>query len=192
MRAFIALALPPELKERLGTLINELKTEGIEGRWASPEHIHLTLKFLGNIGDESIEAVGHLLEELGGHVAPFNIVIEGLGAFPYPSKPRVLWVGVREEYQALSHTQKWLEEHLAPLGFPKEEKTFRPHLTLARFKIPSEAVRRRVHQACREREKTKWGQMRVTSIILYESILSPKGAQYRRVKEAELRGFNRI
>jgi 2'-5' RNA ligase len=184
MRAFIAIELSPEIKEALARLVKDLQEEGIQGRWVPPSNIHLTLRFLGNIQDEQVGDIERLMEEAAKGFHPFTVSLEGLGAFPHAARPRVLWVGVVEGKDPLSRLQERLERGLASMGFPPEEKAFKPHLTLARFKFPKEEVGRRVYQACRKREKAGWGVMEAASVVLFKSILSPQGARYRKVKEA--------
>jgi len=186
MRAFIAIELSPEIKKALARLVKDLQKEGIQGRWVPPNNIHLTLRFLGNIQDEHVGDIERLMEEAAKGFHPFTVSLEGLGAFPHAARPRVLWVGVVEGKDPLSRLQERLERGLASMGFPPEEKAFKPHLTVARFKFPKEEVRRRVYQACRKREKAGWGAMEAASVVLFESILSPQGARYRKVKEVAL------
>ncbi len=190
MRAFIALELSPQLRETLKTLSEDLrKKRGIKGKWVPPANIHITLRFLGNITGDQEKAISSLLEEVAKATRPIPISLEGLGAFPNPARPRVLWVGVKEGAEALERVHGKLEEGLSRLGFPPDDKAFKPHLTLARFKNPNLEVRRRVHAACRDMGDRPWGEMEVKAIVLYESILSPHGAKYRKVKEVPLGGL---
>ena len=187
MRTFIALELSSQLRESLGALIRDLKgPRGIKGRWVPPENIHLTLRFLGEIREDQVEAIGDLLEAVARDTMPFSMSLEGLGAFPSSFRPRVLWVGVKKGLEVLEKIYNQLEEGLFKLGFPPNDKAFKPHLTLARFKNPDLEVRRRVHAACRDMVDRPWGEMEVKAIVLYESILSPQGAKYRKVKEVPL------
>jgi len=187
MRAFIALELSPQLREGLAGLMKDLKgPRGIKGKWVPPENIHLTIRFLGEISQEQVEAVGNLLEEGARGRGVFTLSLVGLGAFPNTFRPRVLWVGVKKGTEPLERLHNRLEEGLFRLGFPPDDKAFKPHLTLARFKNPSLEVRRKVHAVCREMGERSWGEMVVSSLVLYESILSPQGASYRKVREVPL------
>jgi len=187
MRAFIALELSPQLREGLDSLMRDLKgPRGIKGRWVPWENIHLTLRFLGEVDEEQVEAIGELLERVAAASRPFSLSLEGLGAFPSSFRPRVLWVGVKKGLEVLEKMYNQLEEGLFKLGVPPNDKAFKPHLTLARFKNPDLEVRRRVHAACKDMENRPFGEMEVKAIVLYESILSPQGARYRKVKEAFL------
>ena len=186
MRAFIAIEISSEIRRALTLLVKELQKEGIQGRWVPLSNIHLTLRFLGNIQNEHVVEIVKLMEEVAKGFRPFTVSLEGLGAFPSAARPRVLWVGVGDGQDALSRLQEQLERGLVSMGFPPEEKAFKPHLTVARFKFPKEEVRRKVYQACRKREKKGWGAMAVASMVLFESILSSEGAHYRKVKEVAL------
>lgn len=187
MRAFIAIELPLKIKESLARLMKDLQREGVQGRWVPLDNIHLTLRFLGNIQDEQVGDIVRLMEETAEGFHPFTVSLEGLGAFPHAARPRVLWVGVGDGKEPLSRLQAQLEKGLVSMGFPPEDKAFKPHLTLARFKFPKVEVRKRVYQACRKREKEGWGTMEAASVILFESILSPQGACYRKVEEVVFR-----
>ena len=188
MRSFIAIELSHEIREALAILVKDLQKDGIQGRWVSPNNIHLTLRFLGNIRDDQAVEIGKLMEEVAKGFFPFTVSLEGLGAFPHAARPRVLWVGVGKGKDHLIHLQGELERRLTSMGFAPEDKAFKPHLTLARFKFPKEEVRRRVYQACRKREQARWGVMEAASVVLFESMLSPQGARYRKVKEVALGG----
>jgi len=190
MRAFIALPLSSDIKKRLGDLIKDLKDQGIEGKWVPPENIHLTLKFLGNIKEETINDIEKILISLSEHVAPFEIALQGIGIFSSSGKPRVLWVGIKDEGGKVSFMQRWLQDRLASLGFAKEERSFKPHLTLARFKTISSKTIKRIHNLCKEKENMDFGKMKIDTVILYESILSSEGATYRQVKEIKLKNLN--
>jgi 2'-5' RNA ligase len=155
----------------------------------SPDNVHLTLRFLGEISGEHVADISSIMEEVARGFPPFTFSLRGLGAFPHAARPRVLWVGIGEGSDRLYSLQKQLEEGLVLKGFDPQDKDFKPHLTLARFKFPREEMRKRVYQACRKREKAKFGEMEATHVVLFESILSPRGAKYSCIKSVEFRGL---
>jgi len=145
IRTFIAIDLPEAVKTQLGSIQDRLRAQlervGIDRglRWAGPEGIHLTLKFLGETPESLAPELGRYLEEsLAGLDAP-RLTLAGLGVFPNPRAPRVLWVGLAGDLPALLALQRRVESAISPLGFPEESRPFSPHLTLARV---AEAVGR--------------------------------------------------
>ena len=183
MRTFIAIDLEPGLKTALQALILALKTTGADIRWAQTNGLHLTLKFLGEIDEEKSAVVKRTLQEVAGRHASFPLRLEGAGAFPGEHKPRVLWAGFAAEKGLLAF-QDELERELERDGFPREERTFHPHLTLGRVKGPG-----RIRDAMLELEKhgrDSLGKMTVHKVALFESRLHPEGVEYRVLAEYEL------
>lgn len=182
-RAFIAVGVPPEIA---GALWEEGRAaKGAGGvRWTRPESIHLTLKFLGGIpaekGGAVIDALGRAVEG----IAPFDLEVRGLGAFPNDRAPRVVWAGLIGKLDALMGLRDAVEREVAPLWFPTEERGFSPHLTFGRIKEPrrNEAFS---HWLAERREKV-FGRFRVGGVLLMESRLSPGGSVYTVVGEAAL------
>jgi len=189
VRSFIAIELPDELKLRLTQLETELKRDEPPGvKWVSPESIHLTLKFLGNIDAGRIEAITRAMEESAQGIAPFRLRASGLGVFPNLKRAQVAWVGINGEVDRLSRLQKQLESNLARLGFTPESRTFTPHLTLARLKnYASPDERQSFGRLIASREFTA-GNIEVVAINLMKSQLTRSGAIYSRLSSARLEG----
>jgi 2'-5' RNA ligase len=101
-------------------------------RWVKPEHVHLTLKFLGDVLPEKIVHIRQAMDRAIIGQTAFTLLARGLGCFPNLSRPRVLWMGL-EPHPALTQLQQGLESELTPLSFAPENRAFRPHLTLARM-----------------------------------------------------------
>ena len=183
MRTFIAIELDQPLKDRLGELVRGLKRTGADVRWTGPAGMHLTLKFLGEIGEKDAAAVEEVLKGAGAVHARFPLTVQGTGFFPPGRNPRVLWVGVKEE-SGLTALAMHLETGLERLGYPRESRDFHPHLTLGRVRGPS-----RLGEVLVELEKdrdTVFGGMTASKVTFFESILKPDGAVYRALAEVEL------
>jgi 2'-5' RNA ligase len=183
VRAFIAIDLEPGLKSALEALVRSLEATRAEVRWARPNGTHLTLKFLGEIDGSRAGQVTEALEHVARRHKSFGLRLEGTGAFPNESSPRVLWVGVTAD-PGLAELQDDLEKALEVAGFPREERPFKPHLTLGRVK-----GRARLDRAMAELEahrRDDLGGMTVRKVALFESRLRPQGAEYRIVREVEL------
>jgi 2'-5' RNA ligase len=150
-----------------------------------PENIHLTLKFLGNINPADIENIGGVMSDAAHEFTPFTLKIGGLGFFPGIKRPRIVWVGLGGESQILFNLQRNLEDRLAALGFPKEKRGFKAHLTLGR-------IRDAVHQSIAGQALERFSepgdqQFTADRIILFRSELNPSGAKYSKLKETGLR-----
>ncbi len=133
MRLFIAALLPDEIRVRMHEYIGVLKS-GCEGvRWEEREKLHVTLKFLGGVGDTKAADVFPMIEGLVRNYSPFETEITGLGGFPDMRQPRILYMGLSENPE-LSSLQGRIDEALEPLGFPRETRSFIPHVTIGRIK----------------------------------------------------------
>jgi len=180
IRSFIAIELPENVLEGLARLRKELEREGHKFvKWVAPGGIHLTLKFLGNIPSKRITEITEAIEGAKQGISPFHLEISGLGAFPSLRQARVFWVGIGGEVDKLSRLQQNIDSALAVLGFAKEERSFVPHLTLAR-----------IRQGAPPPERSSFGELigstvfedkyhvEVGAISLMRSQLTPAGAIY--------------
>jgi len=190
VRSFIAIELPAAVISLLDNVQQELKVLRLKARWVRPQNIHLTLKFLGNINSGEIEKIGRAMVDAAGDSAPFTLTIGGIGFFPDIKRPRVIWVGLDGAKPALFNLQRNLADRLAIAGFPKEERSFKAHLTLGRIR---QAVNPNiVDQAIQG--YSDLGDLKFTAnrIILFKSDLKPFGAEYSHLKQVELFGMTNV
>ena len=190
IRAFIAVELPPATREAVEDVARRLQAEAVEGvRWVRSDGIHLTLKFLGSIGANSVPVVSEALARCAASTAPFELSLDSVGAFPGVRDPRVVWIGLGGALEPLSELQQSLERELEGLGFARERRGFTPHLTLGRTResapIPQ---RRRLAQALAATTIERREAMPVKEIALIQSDLTPTGAVYTRLYSARLGG----
>jgi len=178
MRAFVAIDLPEEIRAVLCRQQASFRSASPDARWASPEGIHLTLKFLGEISDQKAREVCDSLKKVVRFEA-FEVGLKGFGFFPDARRPRVFWAGVRAD-DRLSQLAEQVEEVMWVIGFPREERSFRPHLTLARFKLPQPQPA--LQELLTQQAEGEVGNFKVSEFFLFESKLSPQEAQYRRVE----------
>ena len=132
LRTFIALELGQKQVQTLATYTQQLQNKFPSGfRWVKPGHMHLTLKFFGEISPKQVETVSNVLAQFCLNIKPFNLRVEGYGAFPNWRNPRTIWAGLTpvQEVQSLHHQ---IDEALAQVGFQPEGRRFSPHLTLCR------------------------------------------------------------
>jgi len=182
MRLFVALDLPDDVRAALGGLIATLKPLCKSARWARPETMHLTLKFIGHAIDRpENEKFGQLRAALAGvrSDAPVEMRFRGVGFFPNGRRPRVVWCGV-EASPNLAPLAAEIEKAAEQIGISREERAFVPHLTLARIKAP-EGVEALV-RAANEFSSRDFGAARATEFHLYESMTKPSGSEHRKIE----------
>ena len=183
LRTFIAIELPATIREELCGLQEQLRSPGLSAKWVFRDNIHLTLKFLGPVESGRLPAINSALEESLADEKTFSFNLEGLGVFPSLSRPRVVWVGIDEGKDELKRIAGKIEDALASIGFPKEERRFSAHITLSRVK--------REAQPGKLREKIEGldyssGPITVSRIVTMKSNLTPEGPIYTRLGEVKL------
>lgn len=181
MRTFIAIELNQSVKEALHALSNRLRRSGVRASWVKPEAMHLTLRFLGEISEETADRIGDLLTEGYKGFTPFMIHVRGVGAFPELRKPSVVWAGVLALEGNLTQAQAVAEQAAVAVGLPPEERAYHPHLTLGRVKSRDQIE---VLADYLSREQTfDGGAFRAMGVSLFSSKLTPKGPLYTRLRE---------
>ena len=183
IRAFVAIELSLEIKRSLTELIDRLGRAGVPGvRWVDPDSTHLTLKFLGNVGLEQVQAIAEVLNACAGRASPFTLAIAEMGAFPNVRSPRVVWVGLTGDLESLASLQRDIVDGLAKLGFGREERPFSPHLTLARVRDRVGLQdRKKIGQVLAAAPSPVVASMKVASISLMKSTLTQEGAIHERL-----------
>ena len=181
LRAFIALDLPDGLKKEMEELLFHLKKAGADVKWAHPQNMHLTLKFLGDTPPDRIAHVKNFLEVLSRKQKPFVMHCAGLGGFPDLDHPRVLWVGVDEGEEELKALARAIESEAAEIGSPKEERAFSAHLTLGRVR-----GRMNLERLVREMKGTPFlsaEKAAMDHLTLYKSHLTAEGPLYEPIQK---------
>jgi len=184
IRSFIAIDLPQDIREKLAAIQEQLRQSQAGVRWVKPGSIHLTLKFLGNIHPAQVEDIALAVAQEVRDEPPITLGAAGLGAFPSRRKPRVIWIGMEGEVQRLTRIQARVENALEPLGFGREKRPFRPHLTIGRVKD-----RRRLQaliDAMATLDMEPFNSFDADEIILYKSDLRPTGAIYTKLHRMPL------
>lgn len=187
IRSFLAIGIPEEILGEIGRLQERLKRE-IQGdiRWVRPDGIHLTLKFFGDIPEGAVSDISAVVEKaVTGH-DPLDLSVSGAGVFPDLRRPRVLWLGMTGDVERLLTLQTTLERDLQRIGFPREERPFRPHLTLAR--IRSQRALTGLGRALEKRGGCEAGRFVAAGLGLFKSDLTPHGAIYTKLREFPFAG----
>jgi 2'-5' RNA ligase len=178
-RSFFAVELSAEIAAGVRKIQGVLEERATGVRWVRPEGIHLTLKFLGEVEQDRIEAIARKAEGAIQGVGPFTVEIRGGGGFPTAKNPRVIWIGVEDHSGMLKHLQTRIETGMAELGFTQEKRGFTPHLTVGRLR--SGKGSKTVAQAIDAIKTSDLGSLEVREIILFRSHLKPTGAEYTKL-----------
>jgi len=184
IRAFIAIELPEEIIAFIRKIQEGIKSYGFKARWVRPENIHLTLKFLDNINNEDIKKAGDAIISAAGENASMSLGAKGIGVFPGVKRPRVIWTGIAGQTKELTDLQKTLDGKLETVGFPKEKRPFKGHLTIARIKGKVDA--RRLIDAMKEFGRFESKTFMANEVVLFKSELKPSGAVYSKLMSAAL------
>ncbi|MFQ6019767.1 MAG: RNA 2',3'-cyclic phosphodiesterase [Dehalococcoidia bacterium] len=187
-RLFVACELSAEIKQALAQMQAELRGCGLHRlRWVRPEGVHLTLKFLGETAAEKVPSIQEAVAAACRDSRSFAFSLGETGTFGDRRGPRVAWVGLSGEVEAIVELQERLESSLARQGFPREERPFSPHLTLAR--VPREIMGPEGPKilAAVEAVAVPTVAQRATEVSLMRSILGASGALYQRVAAWPLR-----
>ncbi len=185
IRTFTAIDPDKAGREKLLSFSERAKM-AIRGyiNWTKRENLHFTLKFLGEISPERLQEVIHLLNKLCTKYTPFRATISGTGFFPDIRKPRIFWAGLREGREEITRIAKEIETDCEYLGFEREKREFKSHITLARIRDPHIRIDHKMLETISKEEICSFN---VDRIILYKSDLTQEGAVYSVMKEFYLR-----
>ncbi len=177
MRLFVGIPIPEKEKKIIMNGIKKyLDIPGL--KWVAESNLHITLKFLGEVNEEKLKRVRERLKNMESHES-FNVISSSIGAFPSPSSPRVIWLGVKEGYEEISELNENIEEEMKKIGF-KREKRFHPHITLCRVK----KYNRDIDRIFKESINIKF---KVSIFNLYRSVLYKDGPEYSVIESYRLK-----
>lgn len=181
-RIFVAFDISEEARRKIADYISNLKTgfPNVKAGWEEAEKLHLTLKFLGDSDEKQIENLSEIVEKIAKQFSTSEFQLSTTGVFPSPKNARVLWLGVEGDVEKMRNINSGLENECEKIGFKKENRDFKPHLTIARLREPQKSenlVRKHLEN------KIEPVRFEVSSIVIYESKLQPAGSIYRKLKE---------
>ncbi|HCG76477.1 MAG: RNA 2',3'-cyclic phosphodiesterase [bacterium (Candidatus Ratteibacteria) CG_4_10_14_3_um_filter_41_18] len=185
MRVFISVEIPEGAKEKFTSINNLLRRNNLPLKLVRIGNLHLTLKFLGEISEERLKEIIKSCQIIGQQFSPFSLSFKGIGIFPSIKEPRVIWAGVEEGAEGLKKINRLLEEELEKKDFPREEREFQGHLTIARVKRPmirNEALK----DLIRKFEDYQFCSFPVSYFNVMESQLKKEGPIYTCLKEIKL------
>ncbi len=183
IRSFIALPSSSELKKAIQEIQTRLIEERAEVKWDTPDKFHITLKFLGDVDPEKLSALAESLATVTSAATAFQLVYTAVGAFPDLVHPRVIWAGARAN-DALTSLQGQVELTCDRFGFPKETRTFHPHITLGRVKGTTNLAHLTAKVKSITFEPIETG---CWEVLLIKSDLRPTGSVYTTLKSFPLK-----
>ncbi|OGC43138.1 2'-5' RNA ligase [candidate division WOR-3 bacterium RBG_13_43_14] len=174
----MAVEITESARKSLAKIVDGFRKKNLPVKWVKPQNMHITTKFLGDIDESMLAKVQNIARGICHDIARFDLRLSGLGCFPRPSNPRIVWVGIDQGGPELSALVSVLEGSLNSLGFKQEER-FHPHLTIGRTR-----------QACRIDEILKTEIQSdvfcINNVVLFESILTPTGPMYKVIEKFDL------
>lgn len=187
MRTFIAVPTTAEIRARVAALIEDLGSAGASVKWVRPEQVHFTLKFLGEVADEATPEVCERVAGAAGGVAPFDVHVQGVGAFPRPTRPRTIWLGAATGAEQMVALHRAVDKALLPMGFRREQRPFLPHLTVGRLRSGGPQVA--ALAALLERHADYGGgTVHVQELVVMASFLDRSGPTYQPLGRVPLGG----
>ncbi len=184
VRSFVAVNLSDEVRAALARVEDELRRAGANVRWVPPKNFHLTLVFLGYVDQDKLGDLAAAIREAVSGIPPFDIEFAGVGGLPRPDRPRVVYVGVKDEGGVLAKLNEKIADALAPFGVKQEDRRYVPHMTLGRVASPKNLAP--LVEACSRQEGQSFGILHVGSVELMLSDLQSGGPIYSVAAKVEL------
>lgn len=180
MRIFVGIDLSDEAREMAAEYIDGLRREFPNTRvgWERAEKLHLTLKFLGEIDEDQLGRLKNAVSRVVKEVKPFGLEISDTGVFPQVEKPRVLWLGVSGNIDALNDLYQRIETECEKEGFPREQRKFNPHLTIGRVRQPQNGGELAKQHLQNSAEPAG---MQVSELVIFLSTLQPTGSIFKKL-----------
>lgn len=185
MRTFVAVELAPELRIEIERLRDRLRKVGANVKWVASQNTHLTLKFIGDIPDNSVEQAIEIVSKACAGASPFEFRIAGAGRFPpHSGRLAVIWAGVDDPGDNLKNLHTQLDEAMAAIGVDREDKPFSGHITLGRLRKPDKV--KELIAAIDSLHNAAIGTQSVKQLVLFKSDLTPLGPVYTPLAEIPL------
>jgi len=176
MRAFVAVKVAEWIRRKLVGVQDELRRTEADVKWVEDANLHITLKFLGWIDDAAVTNLKGLLAAEALRWPRLRLDYAGVGTFPERGAPRVVWAGCTGDVAKLGELAAAVEGAAEQMGVPREDRPFKPHLTIGRVKSPRNL--KQLQAALEPFRATAFGADEVGEFILFESTLRPQGPIY--------------
>lgn len=176
MRTFVAIEVSDEnVIKRIQTIQSDIS---INAKTVNPNNLHFTLQFLGDVSEDMVGKITDALSMI--EFSSFDVSFKGLGVFPKPSFPRVIWIGTKKGKEELVDLAEKVHSALLPLGF-KSDKPFKPHITIFRLKNKIDDISKKLEKYSSE----EFGSQKINSIKFKKSVLTPNGPIYTDLMEVK-------
>lgn len=184
LRLFIAVEIPAEIRKRLAEIEKQLMASVADVKWVPEGNLHITVKFLGSVDSDRVQAISSAVESAVNGSSAFNVALTGVGAFPNIRRPSVVWVGITSGGDELKAVAEKIDSAMEPLGFAREARPFSPHITVGRTRSPKNTDRLcELIERLREEDA---GAFRVGAVSVVKSDLRPTGPIYTRIADLRL------
>jgi len=193
MRAFLAVEIPQEIREKIKNIIEEFKRITNRNninkvKWVKPENIHITIYFFGELNEKDVLYTIKELSSIEDIISPFEVSIKGISAFPRPEYPKVIWCGIEDKSDSLKKANHFVKDLINNnrLNVEIDNKEYSPHLTIGRVKSKySKSLVEKINSL----EKASFGKFIVNELILFSSTLTKSGPIYKEIKKFSFRGL---
>jgi len=184
MRCFVAVHVADPVRDLIVRVQDALRRSDAQVTWVRREALHLTLKFLGDLGEGQVGSLRTLLREEAAQWRPISLHYAGIGRFPERGAPRIVWAGAVGDLERLAGLAAAVERHAAAVGVPAERHPFVAHLTIGRVK--SDRNLKGLQKAIEDQREVPLGKDEIRSVELIHSTLTPQGPIYETVETCPL------
>jgi 2'-5' RNA ligase len=184
IRTFVAVLIDEDLKRGISEVQEFVKKLAPDVKWVAPESLHVTLKFLGGVPEDVIPEVNKAVDDAVRSHPCFDLSISGMGAFPNPARAKVVWVGIKDGGDDLKALASAVDESLSRLGFEREDRPFKAHITIGRVKMSKHLDD--LAAGIRELDASDLGTQRVCGVAVMKSELLREGAVYTPLSVSKL------
>ncbi len=187
IRSFLAFSLPAPIREVAEPVLRDLSGASRDVKWVRPQNVHITLVFLGSVDEAVIPGVTSAAAGICTTFSPFRLSVNGVGFFPNPRRPRVIWLGLQGDVERMGRFRDALQKALEPFGVEPEKRPFQPHLTLGRFRKGG-VMDDRLARAMERHARVTSPECTFSEFVLFRSDLHPSGAVYTALARFPLSG----
>ncbi len=187
IRSFLAFELPWDIKNIVARVSGELRNSPLDVRWVKVDNIHLTVVFMGTIQMKDLKAIGDEVQKVCLKHGSFDVLLKGMGVFPNRRNPRILWLGLDGDLERMSYFRDALQKNLTSFGIKEEKRSFKPHLTLGRFR-KSNKKGSQLDELQLNYKDLMSPVCSLKELILFKSDLKPAGAVYSKLESWPLLG----
>ena len=183
IRTFVGIFPPPQIQSTIAAIQSTLKADDAAVRWETQKKFHITMKFLGDIAPDQLSLLKSALNEAAQEERRFDIRLTSVGCFPNSRSPRIVWIGSAvDACAALVRCFNSVESACASIGFPKDDRSFHPHITIGRVKGKiSENLIKKIENTTFEPL-----QFLCTELLIMRSDLSPSGSAFSQLSSIPL------